>query len=377
MAALPRELGHLSASQRENLERRRRLEMAQSNENSPGQESVPPYALVPAHLCDLFFVVFLLLKLQGKVSWHWGAVMLPLWVADLYFIFGKSVSMSNTIGAMVHPPSELYKLVSPSCGIVDHFGVALTKATLVCRLEGATDAPLLLLFLPLWASVLLSAAVRCCGPVNPASVGVRALLARCSSCSSALLHFVARGLQPLLIVLTLDGDLDANWMQVLTPSWALVAAVVALGMALCSCAPFLARGVGPEMRPMLARYTVLCGAVLLLLAFCAFLFLYFLAARLDGDASIPPGRVLAPLITLYCIMLLAVPWLLYSSGEYYRAVRGAAEVMRNAQDPQGGGPPTQEPEGTVCAIDTPALLTRESSTLFRRAAPGLLVDIVA
>ncbi len=48
-----------------------------------------PIAMIPAHLCVLVFLVFLLEKLEGSVDWPWAAVLSPLWITDAVFIIIK------------------------------------------------------------------------------------------------------------------------------------------------------------------------------------------------------------------------------------------------------------------------------------------------
>lgn len=87
---LPLELGHISDTRREQLESRRQREMARQQEQSqpPGADSFrwSPMAMIPAHLCVLLFLVFLLEKLEDRIDWPWAAVLSPLWITDAVFI---------------------------------------------------------------------------------------------------------------------------------------------------------------------------------------------------------------------------------------------------------------------------------------------------
>ena len=45
--------------------------------------------MIPAHLCVLIFLIFLLEKLEGGIDWPWAAVLSPLWITDAVFIVIK------------------------------------------------------------------------------------------------------------------------------------------------------------------------------------------------------------------------------------------------------------------------------------------------
>lgn len=89
--SLPLELGDISDERREQLELRRRREMARQQESRSGTGNFrwSPIAMIPAHLCVLVFLVFLLEKLEGGIGWPWAAVLSPLWITDAVFIVIK------------------------------------------------------------------------------------------------------------------------------------------------------------------------------------------------------------------------------------------------------------------------------------------------
>lgn len=90
---LPLELGGISDERREQLELRRQREMARQQESRAGTGAGnfrwSPIAMIPAHLCVLVFLVFLLEKLEGSIDWPWAAVLSPLWITDAVFIIIK------------------------------------------------------------------------------------------------------------------------------------------------------------------------------------------------------------------------------------------------------------------------------------------------
>lgn len=92
-ATLPLELGGISSERREQLELRRRREMTRQQESQAGTAAGnfrwSPIAMIPAHLCVLVFLVFLLEKLEGGIDWPWAAILSPLWITDAVFIFVK------------------------------------------------------------------------------------------------------------------------------------------------------------------------------------------------------------------------------------------------------------------------------------------------
>lgn len=63
----------------------------------------------------------------------------------------------------------------------------------------------------------------------------------------------------MLIVLKLDGQVDAPWSAVFIPLWMFMGAIALAGSALCCCAPMVSRGVIPEIRPLLIRGMLLCS----------------------------------------------------------------------------------------------------------------------
>lgn len=89
--ALPLELEGISDERREQLELRRQREMArlQESQASAGNFRWSPIAMIPAHLCVLIFLVFLLEKLEGRCDWPWAAVLSPLWITDTLFVVIK------------------------------------------------------------------------------------------------------------------------------------------------------------------------------------------------------------------------------------------------------------------------------------------------
>lgn len=91
---LPLELGGISDDRREQLESRRQREMTRQQEQSDsrlgaGEFRWSPIAMIPAHLCVLIFLIFLLEKLEGSLDWPWAAVLSPLWITDAVFIVVK------------------------------------------------------------------------------------------------------------------------------------------------------------------------------------------------------------------------------------------------------------------------------------------------
>lgn len=88
---LPLELEGISDERREQLELRRQREMArlQESQASTGNFRWSPIAMIPAHLCVLIFLIFLLEKLEGSLDWPWAAVLSPLWITDALFIVIK------------------------------------------------------------------------------------------------------------------------------------------------------------------------------------------------------------------------------------------------------------------------------------------------
>lgn len=91
-STLPLELGGISDDRREQLESRRRREMARQQESErseTGNFRWSPIAMIPAHLCVLIFLCILLEKLEERIHWPWAAVLSPLWITDALFIFIK------------------------------------------------------------------------------------------------------------------------------------------------------------------------------------------------------------------------------------------------------------------------------------------------
>lgn len=89
---LPLELVGISDERREQLELRRQREMTRQQESrraGTGSFRWSPIAMIPAHLCVLVFLVFLLEKLEGSMDWPWAAVLSPLWITDAVFIVIK------------------------------------------------------------------------------------------------------------------------------------------------------------------------------------------------------------------------------------------------------------------------------------------------
>ncbi|CAB1114266.1 unnamed protein product [Ectocarpus sp. CCAP 1310/34] len=408
---LPLELGDISDERREQLELRRRREMARQQESRSGTGNFrwSPIAMIPAHLCVLVFLVFLLEKLEGGINWPWAAVLSPLWITDAVFIVIKSKELRKILRTTVHVPSETYALFPPLGGIIDHLGVAAAKVTLAYRLEGKVDWSLLLLFTPMWACVLLAGTLRCITPTHPQVMAEHASLHRAGAAFTGLFHLVARGAQPVLIVLKVDGQLEGPWSSVFIPLWMFMGAIALGGSALCCCASTVSRGVIPEIRPLLIRGMLLCSVGTFSLAFCALLFLVFLTLELDNNENFSPRTILAPLIALYALILVFLPLLLLVTRHYARTMRTAEEQFRQANDPNGGGggmdasstsfggvddveagrgvrgsPPiggTEEEEGAGTgpeggrrrrrrgsSVMAPTILMRESSMLFRRAS---------
>lgn len=93
-ATLPLELDGISDDRRVQLEGRRQREMARQLEQQErvagnGTFRWSPIAMIPAHLCVLIFLVFLLEKLEGSIDWPWATVLCPLWITDAVFIVIK------------------------------------------------------------------------------------------------------------------------------------------------------------------------------------------------------------------------------------------------------------------------------------------------
>ncbi|CAN0412231.1 unnamed protein product [Pylaiella littoralis] len=336
---LPLELEGISDERREQLELRRQREMArlQESQASTGNFRWSPIAMIPAHLCVLIFLIFLLEKLEGSLDWPWAAVLSPLWITDALFIVIKSKELRKILRTSVHVTSETYALFPPLGGIIDHLGVAAAKVTLAYRLEGNVDWSLLLLFTPMWICVMLAGTLRCITPSQPQVMGEQVLLHRAGSFFTGLFHLVARGAQPMLIVLKLDGQVDGPWSAVFVPLWVFMGAIALAGSALCCCAPMVSRGVIPEIRPLLIRGMLLCSVGTFSLTFCALLFLVFLTLDLNKTENFSARTILAPLIALYALILVFLPLLLLVTRHYVATMRTAEEHFRQANDPNGGG----------------------------------------
>lgn len=99
-STLPLELSDISDDRREHLEFRRRREMARQEEEREARAGTgnfrwSPIAMIPAHLCVLIFLIFLLEKLEGSIDWPWAAVLSPLWITDTLFIVIKVRAMGS------------------------------------------------------------------------------------------------------------------------------------------------------------------------------------------------------------------------------------------------------------------------------------------
>lgn len=119
----------------------RQQEQSESRVGS-GEFRWSPIAMIPAHLCVLIFLIFLLEKLEGSIDWPWAAVLSPLWITDAVFIVVK-VSKSYRVARSSSPYCsreniERWKMmcVFPVC--IAHpeflFPLALSKdSSLNCR----------------------------------------------------------------------------------------------------------------------------------------------------------------------------------------------------------------------------------------------------
>lgn len=135
---LPLELGDISDDRREQLEVRRQREMARQQEQSQsrmgnGNFRWSPIAMIPAHLCVLIFLVFLLEKLEGGLRWPWAAVLSPLWFTDAVFIIIK-VSLSQRRGVL-----QALRYFFVCAGVLYQFGMDAKKTTVQLFREKSPD----------------------------------------------------------------------------------------------------------------------------------------------------------------------------------------------------------------------------------------------
>lgn len=83
----------------------------ESRAGAAGNFRWSPIAMIPAHLCVLVFLVFLLEKLEGSIDWPWAAVLSPLWITDAVFIVIKVGLGSERLSRSCK--SNLCHLISP------------------------------------------------------------------------------------------------------------------------------------------------------------------------------------------------------------------------------------------------------------------------
>lgn len=149
---------------------------------------------------------------------------------------------------------------------VDSVGSALTKIAVCMYLSGLLPGyvNVVMLFIPLWASVLVSTYFRCAFSTRSEfSILVRTCY-----------HLVCRVAQPFLVALQLDGA-GADWVVVLTPAWTGLVLCFSGALFLIYCAPLIRMHSLESLQAEATILLLLCCMYLLCISLCGFLTVFW------------------------------------------------------------------------------------------------------
>lgn len=110
-----------------------------------------------------FFLLFVVMKLDGSIDWLWYVVFVPMWILDvlsvLYLIFSHSAGNQRCLRMIVNDfciPKEV------SIGLMVAYGMKLLFGLLLCaKLDGFANISAFYVFIPLWAGLIIVAVICC------------------------------------------------------------------------------------------------------------------------------------------------------------------------------------------------------------------------
>eukprot|EP00618_Florenciella_parvula_P000007 CAMPEP_0119473774 /NCGR_PEP_ID=MMETSP1344-20130328/5296_1 /TAXON_ID=236787 /ORGANISM="Florenciella parvula, Strain CCMP2471" /LENGTH=518 /DNA_ID=CAMNT_0007506951 /DNA_START=51 /DNA_END=1603 /DNA_ORIENTATION=- len=367
------------------------------------------YTTVPTHLLGLSFFILLLLKLDQRLELtSWAIILSPLWFSDLHLTRCRVLNLriqwqKASARRGTDPPrnlnqyrwTRLFKARCIFCGLnilevtpllrsfaalVDTLGIALTRMLVAYKLSVGNDcaSTWLAIFSPLWVSTFISSSVRAVEPTlqfiaAPEATDLtveRAVQFRTWFCLSLAggMNIAARGVQPLLIVIKLDGGLeDVEWKMVLGPVWCLLTVFLAFCLVLGACAPVVCNIQPEPLRHATRRLMFLCAGQLAMLCVCTFVFLTLLVQRLDYDADWSITSILMPIIVMYPVLLVLHPLVVFELQRFQRLVTTYTTANSILGD-QMGDPDASGARVDLIPMDLTVEFVRTGSMLYMKEA---------
>jgi hypothetical protein len=256
------------------------------------------------YLLNAVFLGLLTYKLEYKTSVPWYAVFVPFWGADLLTGAQKARDICSSD---IDDPVSDSRAVKAAVQLIECLGQAATKLAVFLYLAGlsALHQRFTLMVAPLILSTFIAMYLRCTR-TNDSDFSI--LL-------GTTYHFVARVLQPLLVACALDGFIDQPLMVVMTPAWTVLIIFFSGALFLAYCAPVIRLHALQQLQSQAMLLVLMCCAYLLSISCCGFLFIFFLAQKLDIEAGYSSAKgldistlqVVIPLIVLQFILAVIQP----------------------------------------------------------------------
>lgn len=280
-------------------------------------------------IMNLCFLVFLAVKLNGDQGITWFGSFVCLFNVNVLMLL---VEVDEAVFLWSTADSPL-RMLKPLATITDIIGSAYAKGLILFLLVyKLLPANLTVLLLPSWICVMLSAGMRCLIARKriPAELANRH---RTASYISAVIYFIFRGVQPLLVVLKVDGLLPASWFHVFAPAFAIAFSGLGGSFLLFSAVPCVHYNANRQLRDVARYLTRLIAFCLLLAAACSLVFLVSLCQSFEEHRKVNAFRLLAPLLVLYGSYLLAAMLFFHFYREYQSQL--SARVLQRLDRPAG------------------------------------------
>jgi hypothetical protein len=373
---MPTALRGLPPDQLVRLQRRRDQERAVEQNRSNNNKIVD--RVIPVRMFFLtLFCIMLLVKLDSNPSGlPWAVVISPLWAANVLKIGFHVYKLKELMRQIREPTIESpHHLVGVSLlNIVGDVGSVLTKFLLVLKLEKTVHISLTATFMPFWVAICCGALIKFFTPLDPA-VARRIYYKRIKRLYEAIMYSGISILMPIIICSKVDGYNPHSWSTSFIPLWFFcinlaVVAFILLPVYMCSimfgetASVYHAREERRRMGILIGIFIYGIGSTVI----CFFLFLLFLARRLDTDGTGSNAPFMIPLICMHANLMMFTPVAKCIMARMSTFRRGNEELPDEVMDTQAGTTAGygDNTEGLFTTITTPVTLLQQSTTLFRK-----------
>jgi hypothetical protein len=252
------------------------LRHSRTHSHTPSRTSTPWYL---SHCLFLAILMVRVLRHTSERVIPWWLTFSPLLLACATLLLVKSseayITFTHTrANSLTHAHTHSQNSYRVYCALVDHVGYTTTVVLACVYLSTHSLIPTLgVVCGPLMITATLSLAHRMMNlpPLHSRTIG-RLFI---SSLFNCLTHSLMRIVQPLLLVLKMDGYTHVKWSVVAIPLWMMCSGAVVAVVLLLYLSTFFHIHSNASLRVHATTLMLLCATQLLVLAVCSFLSSYW------------------------------------------------------------------------------------------------------